>query len=594
MRIQIDQGRNALLSEFALATLAKSYCLPGEGPQEAFARAATAFSGGDDKLAQRLYDYASKQWFMFATPLLANGGTKKGLPISCFLNYVHDSIRGLADNFVENAYLSTNGGGIGTYWGAVRSIGEMSTKGVDTPGALAFMHVQDSQVIAYHQGSTRRGAAAAYMDISHPEIVEFINMRSPTGGDVHRKNENMHHGVCIPDAFMEAVEKDGDWHLIDPHSGETKQTVKARSLWIQVLQQRARLGEPYLFFVDAANRALPKRMQEEGLRVHHSNLCTEITLPTDHDYTAVCCLSSLNVAKLDEYEDKFDQVVADLVRMLDNALLVFEDSAPPEMFRALQSVHLERSIGLGTLGFVTYCQQNGWALDSREASDFNRSFYARLWRAADTASRHLGSTRGEPYYCKGTGRRNAHLIAIAPNATSSIICGGVSPSTEPLVANAFTQKTRTGSGVMKNGVLAKLLEAKGFEGDQLEAIWRDIFLSGGSVQGLPDSVLSQQEKAVFRTAAEIDPMVLIQLAADRQPHICQAQSLNLFFPANASTRAINQAHMAAWRKGLKSLYYLRSSSVKATSVGVMPEIEIESTKLACSLDNPDACKACEG
>lgn len=565
--IVLDPARDALLTDFGKATLSKQYCLPGESYQGALARAAHAFCGGDQALAQRLYDYASRQWFMFATPLLANGGTNRGLPISCFLNHVADSIQGLVENFGENALLSTNGGGIGTYWGDVRSIGQVTSKGVDTPGVMAFMHVQDSQAIAYHQGSTRRGAHAVYLDVSHPEIVEFINMRSPTGGDVHRKNENLHHGVNVTDAFMEAVEADGDWDLVDPHSGQVTQTLKARGLWVQMLQQRARLGEPYLFFIDAANRDLHPALRAKGLRVRHSNLCTEITLPTSPDRTAVCCLSSVNVATLDEWWDDREQFVADLVTMLDNALEVFCDRAPPGMWRAVQSVRAERSIGLGTLGLHTYLQGKRWRLGSHEAATFNVLLYSELKAHAVAASMRLAVERGEPTDLVGTGIRNAHLMAIAPNATSSIICGGVSPSTEPMVANAFSQKTMAGTGIMKNPALQRRLAELGHDTDD---VWRSVFLERGSVQHLP--FLDDDDKALFLTASEADPRVLVDLAAHRQPFICQAQSLNLFLPADVDTKTMHQVHMRAWKLGLKSLYYLRSSSVKATSVGVMPDI----------------------
>lgn len=599
--IVLDPARDALLTEFGVATLTKQYCLPGESHQQAFARSAHAFSGGDQALAQRLYDYASKQWFMFATPLLANGGTNRGLPISCFLNHVADSIEGLVANFGENALLSTNGGGIGTYWGDVRSIGEVTSKGVDTPGVMAFMHVQDSQAIAYHQGSTRRGAHAAYLDVSHPEIVEFINMRSPTGGDVHRKNENLHHGVNVTDAFMQAVEADADWDLVDPHSGAVRQTLKARSLWIQMLQQRARLGEPYLFFIDAANRDLHPALKARGLRVRHSNLCTEITLPTSPDRTAVCCLSSVNVATLDEWWDDREQFVADLVTMLDNALEVFCDRAPPGMWRAVQSVRAERSIGLGTLGLHTYLQDKRWAMESHEAATFNVTLYSELKANAVAASMRLAKERGEPTDLVGTGLRNAHLMAIAPNATSSIICGGVSPSTEPMVANAFSQKTMAGTGIMKNPALIRRLRELGHDTDD---VWRSVFLERGSVQHLP--FLSAEDKALFRTASETDPRVLVDLAAHRQPFICQAQSLSLFLPADVDTKTMHQVHMRAWKLGLKSLYYLRSSSVKATSVGVMPEIlrEPQPAQQEETVDLPEvsgavcnlgeACTSCEG
>lgn len=593
--INIDPARDLLMSPFGLTTMKKQLCLPGETCQEALARASKAFSGGDDELAQFLYDASSRHWFMFATPLLSNGGTNKGLPISCFLNDIDDSIEGLADNFRENAYLSTNGGGIGTYWGRIRSSGEVTSRGVDTPGVMAFMHVQDSQTLAYHQGSTRRGVAATYLDVSHPEIIEFINMRSTTGGDPHRKNENLHHGVCIPDAFMVAVREDAEWPLIDPHSKAVREVVKARDLWIRMLLQRAKLGEPYLFFVDAANRALPATQKAKGLRVNHSNLCTEITLATAPDRTAVCCLSSLNVAKYDEWRHIKTKLITAVVTMLDNALDVFCENAPEAMWRAIRSVVAERSIGVGTMGFHTYCQQQGWALDTYNAALFNYEFYRMLNEETELASRYLAIQRGEPEDMKGTGLRHAHRIAIAPNATSSNVCGGVSPSTEPMAANAFTQVTVAGSHEVRNPALVDYLEEQGYNSDE---VWTSIILNRGSVQHLP--CLSDQAKAVFQTASEVDPHTLIALASSRQPYICQAQSLNIFLPANVSTRDLHKVHFSIWEKGLKSAYYLRSSSVKATSVGVMPEILREPKPVSdegpsgavCTLG--EDCIACQG
>lgn len=562
--IVIDDERDALLTEFGRTTIRKQYAVNGETSQQVFARAAQAFSGGDAALAQRLYDYASRLWFSFATPLASNGGTTRGLPISCFLNYVDDSVRGLAENFVENAFLSTNGGGIGTYWGHVRSIGERTSKGVDTPGVMPFMHVQDSQTMAYHQGSTRRGAAATYMDVSHPEIREFIKMRQTTGGDVHRKNENLHHGVVIPDAFMEAVARNGDWDLVDPHSKNVKQTVKARDIWIEILQQRARIGEPYLFFVDTANRAMPKTQQDLGLRIHHSNLCTEITLPTGPDRTAVCCLSSINLAAIDQWWPEREQFILDLITMLDNVLDVFIAQAPSEMWRAVNSAHRERALGLGTLGWSTLLQQRLIPASSSAAEELTHEIYRELDHLTKSASRLLGRERGEAPDMEGTGYRNAQLMAIAPNATSSIVCGGVSPSTENLAANAFTQKTLSGSSLVRNPALVPVLERHGRNDEET---WSSIVVNKGSVQHL--DFLSGLEREVFLTAEETDPMVTINLAAIRQLYLSQAQSVNLFFPPTVSSKVLHQVHLAAWVKGLKSLYYVRKSSVGSTGTGAV-------------------------
>jgi len=589
MFVKTSESRNDKLTEFAKRTLKSQYCLPNESYQDAFARAAIAFSGGDDALAQRIYDYASNQWFAFATPLLANGGTSRGLPISCFLNYVDDSIVGLAANFTENCFLSTNGGGIGTYWGHVRSVGETTTKGVDTPGVMPFMHCQDAQVLAYHQGQTRRGATATYMDVSHPEIYEFLAMRSSTNGDVHRKNENLHHGVCLTDSFMDAVEVDGDWQLIDPHSKNVRQTVKARDLWIKMLAQRSKLGEPYLFFVDTANKALPETLKARGHHIYHSNLCTEITLPTNKDRTAVCCLSSINVAQVSEWWDFREQFIDDLITMLDNALTVFCENAPLEMWRAVASARAERSIGLGTLGLHTWFQLNKMPVDSKRAKEFNELFYKEIKELAVKASKRLAIERGEPEDMKGTGLRHAHLLAIAPNASSSIICGGVSPSVEPMAANVFTQKTKQGSQEVRNPALEAYFRERG---RNTVKTWTSISVNNGSIQHL--DWIPQDIKDVFKTASEVDQQNLIDMAAERQKHICQAQSINLFLPATVSTKQLHQLHFSAWKNGLKSLYYLRSSSVKSTNTGLLPTIlkEEKIEGAACELGTD--CTACEG
>jgi len=557
--MKIDYGRDELLTTLGRITLEERYCQAGEGPQDVFARASKAFSGGDPELAQRLYDYSSKLWFSYATPLISNGGTPNGLPISCFLNYVDDSITGLAANFTENAYLSTNGGGIGTYWGHIRSVGEKTSKGVETPGLMPFLHVMDSQLLAYHQGRTRRGAGAVYIDISHPEVVEFIDMRTPTGGDVHRKNENTHHGVCISDDFMLAVKHSKPWNLVDPNSGITKATVDARQLWMRLLLKRVQTGEPYLFFSDTANRALPEPLRALGLRVHHSNLCTEVMLPTAPDRTAVCCLSSLNMAKYDEWAPVAEQFIDDLVTMLDNTLDVFIEQAPEGMWRAVHSAQRERSIGLGSLGWHTFLQQRNLTMEDPEAKRLNISLYGSISQLAKKASLRLGAERGEAPDMAGTGLRHAHRMAIAPNATSSLICGGVSPSTEPMAANAFAQKTLSGTQEVRNPALQALLRS--MDRDK-PGVWSSILVHDGSVQHL--DWLTPEQKKVFRTHVEHDQMAIMEQAIDRQPFICQGQSFNMALPPNVSPAELNRLHFRAWEGGLKALYYLRSSSVRRT------------------------------
>ncbi len=589
--ITIDFSRNDLLTDFGKATLKDRYCLPDEDYQDVFARAAVAFCGADYDLAQRLYDYSSKLWFMFATPLITNGGTSRGLPISCFLNYVPDSIKGLTDNFVENAFLATRGGGIGSYWGNVRSIGQKSSRGVETPGAIQFMGCIDKQMLAYHQGSTRRGAAATYMDMTHPEIIDFIDMRKHTEGDIHRKNENLHHGVCISDNFMIAVENDQQWDLIDPNSKEVVETVPARKLWIRLLETRLEKGEPYLFFKDTAQRHLPKSQRDQGLTVHHSNLCTEITLATNEDRTAVCCLSSLNVSKFREWEPVREQLIKDLITMLDNTLEVFINDAPDELWRARNSALMERSLGLGTLGFHTLLQQEGMCYGSKEAEEFNKELYRMIKMHAVDRSKELAGVRGEAPDMIGTGMRHAHLLAVAPNASSSVICGTVSPSIEPLTANAFAQKTLSGTFEVRNPALVPTLEKYNKNTPQ---VWSSIIINKGSVQHL--AFLSEYEKNLFKTAIELDQIHTINLAADRQEFICQAQSVNLYFPADVHVKVLNKMHVKAWKVGLKSLYYLRSESVKSTeTINELIDNEIEVPKRKPTMDcTDDVCVACEG
>ena len=506
--------------------------------------------------AERVYKYVSNLWFMFASPLLSNGGTDRGLPISCFLNYVPDSREGLAAHYTENIWLSSMGGGIGGYWGHIRSQGQSTSKGNKTTGVIPFMHVVDSQMVAFNQGATRRGSYASYMDVSHPEIIEFIEMRKPAGGDVNRKNLNLHHAVITPDKFMRAVEDDKDWDLIDPNSKEKVKTVKARSIWIKILEARVATGEPYIMFIDTVNKHLPKELKDKGLKVHHSNLCSEITLPTNEDRTAVCCLSSLNLEYFDEWS-KDEMFIEDIIRMLDNTLSVFIKDAPLTMSKAVNSAKSERSIGLGTMGFHSYLQRSGIALQSPMSMGPNIKIFKHIKKKCDAANFLLGKERGEAPDLKGTGKRFSHMTAIAPNASSSIICGNTSPSIEPLRANAFTQKTLSGSFLIKNKYLEKLLEEKG---KSTKDVWKSIIASRGSVDAL--TFLTAQEKNVFKTAIEIDQAWLVDLAAERQKYICQAQSLNLFFPPDVNVRRLNNVHKRAWHKGLKTLYYCRSEAIK--------------------------------
>ena len=445
----IDYERDKSLDEFSLRTLQDRYMLDTEkSPQDAFARAATAFAD-DEEHAQRIYDYASKLWFMFATPILSNGGTKRGLPISCFLNYVEDSRGGISDHYTENAWLSSVGGGIGGTWSAVRSVGSKTSHGSESTGVIPFMKVVDAQMLAFSQGVTRRGSYASYLHISHPEIEEFLDVRKPTGGDINRKSTNLHHAVVIPNSFMELIDRatqedgfDDSWDLVDPHSGEVKKTVQAKTLWVKLIQNRIETGEPYIMFEDTVNEALPEFQKDLGLRVNHSNLCSEITLPTNDDRTAVCCLSSVNLEKFDEWQDN-EYFIPDLIRFLDNVLTYFIETAPDSLEKAKYSAMRERSIGLGAMGFHAYLQKKNIAFESMWSQSTNYTMFRHIKEQAQFETEELAKERGACPDDDGGTVRNAHLLAIAPNASSSIICGNTSPSIEPFRANAFTQKTKT-------------------------------------------------------------------------------------------------------------------------------------------------------
>jgi ribonucleoside-diphosphate reductase alpha chain len=586
----MEYSRDELLTHFGKKTLQDRYLLPEEkSPQDAFMRAAKAFSDTDE-MAQRIYDYASKLWFMYSTPVLSNGGTQRGMPISCFLNYVGDSREGLTGHYTENAWLASVGGGIGGYWGHVRSDGVATSGGSASSGTIPFMHVVDSEILAFSQGKTRRGSYAAYMDISHPEIIEFIEMRKPTGGDAHRKNLNLHHGINITNDFMELIDKcikeptyDDTWNLVDPHTKKVIRTISARDLWLKILEVRVNTGEPYISFIDTINEGLPQTQKNLGLKVHHSNLCSEITLPTNENRTAVCCLSSVNLEKYDEWKND-TLFIPDLIRFLDNVLQYFIDNAPENLFRARFSAAAERSLGLGAMGFHSYLQSKGIPFESALAKSINIKIFKNIKEQAVAESQRLAVKRGEAPDMEGTGMRNAHLLAIAPNASSSIICGTTSPSIEPFRANAYVQKTMSGSFLVKNKHLEKLLEKKGINNDN---IWTSIVSQRGSVAHL--EVLSEYEKDIFKTAIEINQQWIIEHAADRQQYICQSQSLNIFIPADVHIKDLHNLHMLAWKKKLKTLYYTRSEAIKRA--------ELVSSKVKRTIipeANADSCLACEG
>jgi len=589
--IEIDYSKDKLLTEFSFKTLEDRYLVGDEkSPQEAFARAAEAFAD-DDAHAQRLYDYASNLWFMFSTPVLSNGGTKRGLPISCFLNYIEDSREGITDHYTENAYLSSFGGGIGGSWSAVRSQGTKTSKGSESTGVIPFVKVVDAEMLAFSQGVTRRGSYAAYLHITHPEVEEFLDMRKPTGGDTNRKCLNLHHGVVISDKFMEIIHRatkepnfNDDWDLIDPHSGEVKKTVSARALWVKLLQNRMETGEPYLMFEDAVNSELPEFQKELGLYVNHSNLCSEITLATNEERTAVCCLSSVNLEYYDEWK-KVPAFIPDLIRMLDNVLTYFIENAPDSMERAKFSAMRERSIGLGAMGFHAYLQKNMIPFESIFAGGMNTEMFKHIKSQAQKTTEQLAVERGACPDDSSCSVRNAHLLAIAPNASSSIICGNTSPSIEPYRANAFTQKTKSGSFLQKNKYLDEVLLKKIGHSAVYENTWKSIVTNKGSVQHL--DILSSDEKEVFKTAVEINQSWIIEHASERQQYVCQAQSVNLFFPPDVNKGELHNVHMLAWAKNMKTLYYLRSEAIsRADNVSNQVKREI--------IFEQSDCLSCEG
>jgi len=577
MNIKIDYTRNKDFSDQALTLLKDYYCLPDEDPQDALARAAMAYAYGDEAFAQRIYDYASRKWFMFSSPVLSNAPVgneaPRGLPISCFLTYVDDTLESLIAHNSEVSWLSVKGGGVGGHWDSVRSSSDKS------PGPIPFLTVVDSQMTAYKQGKTRKGSYAAYLDVSHPDIIEFISIRVPTGGDANRKCFNLFNAVNITDDFMSAVESGGIWELKDPHSNETKETIPARELWQRILEARFRTGTPYINYIDTANRALPESQRNLGLTIHGSNLCNEIHLPTNNERTAVCCLSSVNLEKYDEWKDT--TMVADLVKLLDNILEFFITHAPDDISKAKYSAQQERAIGLGAMGFHGYLQLRHIPWEGVIASVVNNQMFATMHKQAEEATLQLGKERGEAPDMVGTGRRNSHLFAIAPNANSSIICG-CSPSIEPTKSNAFAHRTRAGAHLVKNKYLEKHLESIGHN---TEEVWSSIINHDGSVQQL--DFLDEVTKDVYKTAFELDQHWVVDHSAQRQKFICQGQSVNLFFPAGVDKSYVNSVHLKSYRDGLKGLYYLRTSAgVKADKVGM--------AKQRVALKDADECLSCHG
>ena len=592
--VEVDHSRDSLLTDFGKDTLTDRYLLPGESYQDLFVRVASAYADNAEH-AQRLYDYISKLWFMPATPVLSNGGTGRGLPISCYLNSVDDSLEGIVNTWNENVWLAARGGGIGTYWGNVRGIGEAVGLNGKTSGIIPFVRVMDSLTLAISQGSLRRGSAACYLDVSHPEIEEFLEIRKPSG-DFNRKALNLHHGVLVTDAFMEAVREGNEWTLRSPKDGSERATVDARSLFQKLVETRLATGEPYIIFIDQVNRSMPKHHRDLGLKVSTSNLCSEITLPTGTDHlgrqrTAVCCLSSLNLETWDQWNgDKM--FIEDVMRFLDNVLSDYIDRAPDEMARAKYSAMRERSVGLGVMGFHSFLQARSIPFEGAMAKSWNLRIFKHVRAQVDEASMMLAQERGACPDAQDMGvmERFSCKMAIAPTASISIICGGTSACIEPIPANIYTHKTLSGSWSIRNPHLEALLKDKS---KNSEAVWSTILEQGGSVQHL--DFLTPEEKDVFKTSFEIDQRWLIELAADRTPFIDQATSLNLFIRADVDKWDLLMLHYRAWELGIKSLYYLRSKSVQRA--GFAGGVEADNTpdlkKIEVQSTDYDECLACQ-
>jgi ribonucleoside-diphosphate reductase alpha chain len=589
--IKIDLERDKLFDELGVKRLKESYMKEDEeSPQHRFAFVSKAF-GSNPEHAQRLYEYSSRHWLSYSTPILSFGRSKRGMPISCFLNYIEDTAEGLVDNLSETNWLSMLGGGVGIGFG-IRSADDKST------GVMPHLKIYDASSLAYRQGRTRRGSYAAYLDISHPDIIPFLEMRKPTG-DPNVRCLNLHHGINITDDFMSIIENcmldpnaSDDWELKDPHTGEVREIVSAKHLWQMILELRMHTGEPYIHYIDTSNKHLPEFLKNKGLKVHQSNLCSEIILPTDEERTAVCCLSSLNLETYDEWKNE-PTFLRDVAEMLDNVLQYFIDNAPDTISRAKYSASRERSIGIGALGFHAYLQRNNIAFEGVMAKVANNKIFKHIREGLDNANLELGKERGEAPDAVGTGKRFSHVMAIAPNASSSIIMGNTSPSIEPYRANAYRQDTLSGAYLNKNRWLDKLIKSKITDEQEYNDVWSSIIANDGSVQHL--DILDENEKAVFKTSMEIDQRWVIDLAADRQNYIDQAQSLNLFFRPDAHIKYIHAIHFMAWKKGLKTLYYCRSEKIgKADKVSKRIERqvikELDMTQIAQGND----CIACEG
>ena len=596
MQIKKDYTRDSLFDELGLKRLKESYMREDEqSPQDRFAFVSESFATNEAH-AQRLYDYASKHWLSYSTPILSFGRNKRGLPISCYLNFLDDTSEGLVNNLSETNWLSMMGGGVGVHVG-IRGCDDKSA------GVMPHLKVYDASSLAYKQGTTRRGSYAAYLDISHPDITQFLEMRKPTG-DQNMRTLNLNHGVNISDKFMQIIERcmvdptaDDSWELVQPHSGKVTEVVSAKALWMKLLELRMQTGEPYLWFIDRANEGLPEYQKKLGLKNHGSNLCSEISLATSAERTAVCCLSSLNLEYFDTWKND-EQFIPDVLEMLDNVIEYFIQNAPDEIARARFSAMQERSVGVGALGYHAYLQKNNIVFEGALAKSTNMRMFKHIRTQLDAANEKLALVRGPcpDAATMGVMKRCSHVMAVAPNASSSIIMGNTSPSIEPYSANAYRQDTTSGAFLNKNRFLDKIIkeEALKHEESWYDDPWASIIADDGSVQNL--EWMDQYTKDVFKTAAEIDQRWIIEQTSDRQQFVDQAISTNLFFRPDVSVKYLHAVHFQAWKQGLKSLYYVRSSKLrKADKVGQKVERKrIEDEIDMSALVNNETCLACEG
>lgn len=609
--IPLHVERDSNFNEQGLGLVEKYYSRGRGGVQEAIARAANNFSYGDVGLATRIYEAASKHWFFFSSPIFSNAvdgywktygrherkefwfpeskeerlaswiwEAPKAMPIACFGAYLPDSIEGQINAESELALLSVMGGGTALH-SRIRAVSKKA------PGPIPYIKSIDGTMGYYRQGETRRGSAAIYMDCDHPDIVEFIDMRRPSGGDPARKIDNrqgVHCAVNVTQKFIDAINKNEIWRLRCPHTQEVKGSLPARELWEKMLDAREFTGEPYLHFIDVTNRALPESQKKLGLRNYGSNLCSEITLATNEERTFVCCLSSLNLEKYDEWKDT--SLVTDLVRFLDNVVQWFIDYAPGGLARAVFSASRERALGIGAMGFHNYLMSKGIPFESggfNSAAQHNHLIFSRIHEQGIAASKKLSDERGPAPDMENSGRRNSHVFAIAPNSNSSVLCN-TSPSIEPIASNAYTQKSRAGVFLVKNKWLEHVLEK---EGQNTDSVWNSIIQHNGSVQHL--TFLSDEQRDVFKTAWEIDQHWLVEHAGNRQKYICQAQSLNVFFPPGSDRPYINSVHLKAAREGkVKSMYYFRTGSEQKADL--IKQIK----RVTLNEQSATGCLSCEG